>query len=66
MTYNPFFMLWLGNSKLGAKSTLPPVLYIKFYWNTATFEFSHIVSGSFHATVAELSDYDRDHMVHNA
>lgn len=36
------------------------------YWNTAALTPFHIVCGYFHATMAELSICDRDHVAHKA
>lgn len=45
---------WLAGSQF---------LKIKFYWNTATLIYLHIVYGCFCITTAELSSYDRECMV---
>ena len=45
---------WLSGSQF---------LKIKFYWNTATLIYLHIVYGCFCITTAELSSYDRECMV---
>ena len=37
-------------------------LSIKFYWNTDTLIHLHIIYGCFHATMAELSSCNRNHV----
>lgn len=51
------------NLRLLAKTILLPVS-INTYWNTAKPVCVCIVCGCFHATVAKLGNFNRDHMAH--
>ena len=42
------------------------LLWVKFYWNTATLVCLCIVYGCFLSTTPELSNWGRDHMAHKA
>ena len=54
---------WLTNYSLQAKSSLPPVFANKILLEHS---HAHLCAYSFHATRAELSSFDKDHMVSKA
>ena len=42
-------------------SVIDPV-FIKFYWDTATFIYLCIIYGCFHTTLAKLNSFNRSYM----
>lgn len=55
--------MYLCSIFLDAKSHLPLVLVNKiFFWNTAMFIHLDVICACFHAKMAEVSSFDKDHM----
>ena len=60
--YFYFLQQELANCDPWTKSRLPPILLIKFYWNTDLPIYFCIVYGCFHVITSSLRSYDKDSM----